>query len=83
MPFRHPVRLVVSDTSSSSIKKKSHNHAMWESEIERDNSFEILDLLSAQADIQRFYVIHQVFNFPTTNNGEDVGCFLHHVCDGD
>ena len=56
---------------------------MRESEIERDNSFEILDLLCGQADIQSFYVIHQVFDFPTTDNWEDIGCFLHHVCDGD
>ena len=82
MSFRHPVRQAV-QTHIHLAKKKSYNHAMRESEIERDNSFEIFDLLGGQTDIQCFYVIHQVFNFPTTNNGEDIGCFLHHVCDGD
>lgn len=64
-------------------QKETHCYIVWESELERYDTFKMLYLLWGQGNVQGLHISHQVFNFPATNDGENIGCFLHQVCDGD
>lgn len=50
----------------------THNQGRRESWIEWLDAFEILDLLGAEIDIQRSDIVHELFDFTTTDDRKHV-----------
>lgn len=55
----------------------THNEVAGESEIDFGYTFKGFDMLACQGDFESFDVSHQVLNFATTNDWEDMSCLVH------
>ena len=66
-------------------KKKddsTYNHEVGEAWVERLSRVQEGDLLVGQTDIERFNVGHDLLWLPASDDWEDEGSFVHHICDG-
>ena len=64
-------------------KKEGWTHAevVREARLEGQDTLDVLDLLLAEADVQRLDVHLKMLDLAATDDGEDVCRLLHHVCD--
>lgn len=54
---------------------------MRETDVERSDRIEELDVLGSEGDLQRFKVRDQVLNLPASDDGEDILGLVHHIRD--
>lgn len=54
-----------------------------EPDIKWLDTFKARNLLVGELDAQRLYVVHKVLDLAPADDGEDVGCFGHDICQRD
>jgi hypothetical protein len=69
-------------TPSRERKKITYNNSVGESNVERIHAFQILDLSRRKRDGESLDVLQHMFNFPATDNREDIGRFVEEVSNG-
>jgi hypothetical protein len=52
-----------------------------ETDVERSNRIEELDVRGSKGDLQCLKIRDQVLNLPASNDGEDILGLVHHICD--
>ncbi len=72
----------VRDSSSQRQRSDTHDHIEWEAQIEGKNTLKERYLLLAEGDIKGIEICLKVFNLSSANDGEDIGCLLHYICNG-
>jgi hypothetical protein len=63
-------------------KTTTHDHPSWETRFERDRTFQVFDLITAQRYFQSLYIGEQMLDLSTSDNRENIRCLLHEVGDG-
>jgi hypothetical protein len=56
---------------------------MRETSFKGYDAFQIFDLSWGKCDAESLDILHEMFNFPTTDDREDVWSFVHHVRNSD
>lgn len=83
---RHPACSRLDHLLSSTIfflKKDTYDHGGRETRMKGDDTLDGSVVLWCERDRESFEVGNEVLDFTSANDGEDVGCLLHDVCNGD
>ena len=62
-------------------REPTHGDVVWESSFKRYNTLQIFYLGWGKGDVESLDVLHEMFDFPSANDREDVWCFVHQVRD--
>lgn len=63
-------------------RQTTHECTVGETEVERQDALEVLDVPVLKRNVEGFNVGHEMLDLATTNDGEDVWGLLHDVGDG-
>ena len=80
-PFRLPDQEHAQNNEKSTPQEnRAYHEVHWEATVERHGSFDFLDMLRGEYDVECLYVAVKVLNLATTQDREYIGSLLHHVC---
>jgi hypothetical protein len=73
--------LIYPHLSRSSIYRRIHeDERRREAVIKRMSIFNLIDFFCRELDTQCFNIALQMRDFTSSNNWEDIGCLVHHIC---